>query len=120
MLALHRILVREFGGVADVRDAGALDAAVARPARTFGGDDLYADLPAKGAALMHLLVLNHPFVDGNKRAGAASVELFFLLNGSALMADDKEMEGLTLDVAKGEVEVEALAIWFRQRLRSLT
>jgi len=115
--ALHRILVREFGGAAELRDVGALEAAVARPAMTFGGDDLYPDLPAKGAALAHSIVLNHPFVDGNKRAGAASVELFFLLNGSALVAADEEMQEVTLDVSKGEMEVEALAIWFRQRLR---
>ena len=120
VLALHRILVRAFGGASELRDAGALEAAVARPAMTFGGDDLYADLAAKGAALAHSLVLNHPFVDGNKRAGAASVELFFLLNGSALLASDEEMEKVTLDVAKGEIEVEALAIWFRQRLRPVT
>lgn len=119
VLALHRILVREFGGAAELRDRGALEAAVARPAMTFGGDDLYADLPAKGAALMHSLVLNHPFLDGNKRAGAASIELFFGVNGWVVMADDGELEALTLDVAKGEVEVEALAIWFRQRLRPL-
>ena len=117
VLALHRILVREFGGAAEVRDIGALEAAVARPAMTFGGDDLYPDVAAKGAALMHSLVLNHPCVDGNKRAGAGAVELFFLLNGSALVASDEQMEEITLDVAKGEVEVEVLAIWFRQRLR---
>ena len=120
VLALHRLLVREFGGAGAVRDAGALEAAIARPAMTFGGDDLYADLAAKGAALAHSLVLNHPFVDGNKRAGAASVELFFLLNGSALVAGDEEMERVTFDLAKGAIEVEALAIWFRQRLRPVT
>jgi death on curing protein len=119
VLALHRALVREFGGAAELRDRGALEAARARPAMTFGGDDLYPDDSGKGAALMHSLVLNHPFVDGNKRAGAASVELFFMVNGWALEANDGEMEAVTLDVAKGEVEVEALAIWFRQRLRPL-
>jgi death-on-curing protein len=118
--ALHRILVREFGGATELRDVGALEAAVARPAMTFGGDDLYADLPAKGAALAHSLVLIHPFVNGHKRAGAASVELVFLLNGWALVAGDEELEGVTLASAKGEVEVEALTIWFRQRLRPVT
>lgn len=84
---------------------------------TFGGDDLYPDLAAKGAALMHWLGLDHPFVDGNKRAGVAAADFFFLANGAILDASDAELETLTLDVAKGAVEVEALAIWFRQRLR---
>lgn len=119
VLALHRALVRRFGGAVELRDHGALDAALARPAMTYGGDDLYVDAPAKAAALMHSLVLNHPFVDGNKRAGAAAAELFLSVNGWALVASDLEMEQLTLDIAKGDVEVEALAIWLRQRLRPL-
>lgn len=119
VLVLHRELARRFGGAVELRDRGALEAALARPAMTFGGDDLYVDMPSKAAALMHSLVLNHPFVDGNKRAGAGSAELFLMVNGWALVASDIDMEALTLDVAKGDVEVEALAIWFRQRLRPL-
>ena len=117
VLALHRALVVAFGGADAVRDRGSLESAVARPTMTFGGEDLYPDLAAKGAARMHSLVLNHAFVDGNKRVGVAAAEYFFLANGAVLDAADTELETLTLDVAKGEVEVEALAIWFRQRLR---
>ena len=84
---------------------------------TFGGEDLYPDLPAKAAALMHSLVANHPFVDGNKRIGAAAAELFLDVNGVDLVAIDEELIAVTLSVAKGEVEAEALAIWFRQRTR---
>ena len=116
VLALHRALVKAFGGAAAVRDAGSLESAVARPAMTFGGEDLYPDIASKGAALMHSLVLNHPFVDGNKRVGIAAAEYFFIINGVQLDAADGELEALTLDVAFGDVEVEALAIWFRQRL----
>jgi death-on-curing protein len=116
VLALHEALVGRFGGVVTVRDRGALESAVARPAMTFGGEDLYVDLAAKAAALMHSLVLNHPFVDGNKRIGVAAAELFIELNGAVLDATDEDLETLTLSVAEGKVAVEALAIWFRQRL----
>ena len=85
---------------------------------TFGGDDLYPDLAAKAAALMHSLVLNHPFVDGNKRIGVAAAEYSLVINGHELLATDHELEELTLSVARGEVEGEALAIWLRQRLRA--
>ena len=47
---------------------------------TFGGEDLYTDVPAKAAALMHSLVMNHPFVDGNKRVGAHAAVLFLRAN----------------------------------------
>ena len=119
VLALHEALVGRFGGVVAVRDRGALESAVARPAMTFGGEDLYVDLAAKAAALMHSLVLNHPFVDGNKRSGVAAAEFFIERNGAALDATDAELETLTLAVAEGKVAVEALAIWFRQRLTAV-
>ena len=118
VIGLHQLMLEEFGGASGTRDRGGLESAVARPAMTFGGEDLYADLAAKTAALMHSLVLNHPFVDGNKRTGAAAAEFFLERNGATLDADDEEMEQLTLSVAAGRVTVEALAIWFRQRLRT--
>lgn len=82
-----------------LRDRGLLEAAVARPAMTFVGDDLYPDLAGMAAALMHSLVLNHPFVDGNKRVGAAAAEFFVECNGQAVHATDVEFEELSLAVA---------------------
>ena len=118
LVDLHQSLVRQFGGPAGVRDRGALESAVARPAMTFGGEDHYCDLPAKAAALMHSLVLNHPFKDGNERIGVAAAEFFLERNASILEASDQDLTTLTLAVAEGDVAVEALAIWFRQRLRA--
>ncbi len=118
VLSLHKELVADFGGSTGLRDRGALEAAVARPRATFGGEDLYVDLADKAAALMHSLVLNHPFVDGNKRIAAHSAELFCLLNGETLLARDEEVIAVTLKAAEGKIAVEALAIWFRQRLKA--
>ncbi len=117
VLALHEALARDFGGSSALRDRGLLESAVARPAMTFGGEDLYADVAAKAAALMHSLVLNHPFVDGNKRIGCAAAEFFVERNAFLLTAADQELIDMTLAVAEGKVEIEALAIWFRQRLQ---
>jgi death-on-curing protein len=117
VLELHALQVRRFGGSAGFRDRGALEAAVARPQMTFGGDDLYLDVEAKASALLHSLVMNHPFVDGNKRTGAAAGEFFMNLNDVGLTAGDDELVEITLAVARGEVAAEALAIWLRQRSR---
>lgn len=117
LMALHRALLSAFGGHEGLRDRNGLESAAARPAATFGGEDLYPDLVAKAAALMHSLVLNHPFVDGNKRVGAAAAELFLRVNGAELDAGDEEFEAVTLATAAGGVEAEALAIWLRQRVR---
>ena len=114
--ALHDLQIESFGGAAGLRDRGALEAAAARPAMTFGGEDLYPDVAAKAGALMHSLVMNHPFVDGNKRAGAASAEFFLNQNGHRLTASDREFVEITFAAARGEVDAESLAIWFRQRV----
>ena len=66
---------------------------------------------------MHSLVLSHPLLDGNKRVGAAAAELFLHWNGCDVIASDAEYEDVTLRSAAGELDVEALAIWFRQRSR---
>jgi death-on-curing protein len=117
VLELHRLEIRLFGGSAGLRERGSLEAALARPQMTFAGEDLYPDVESKAAALMHSLVMNHPFVDGNKRTGAAVAELFLSLNGVELEADDDDLVAVTLSVARGEVNAEALAIWLRQRSR---
>jgi death-on-curing protein len=119
LLRLHESQLRHYGGGTGLSDRGGLEAAASRPAMTFGGEDLYADVPAKAAALMHSLALNHPFVDGNKRVAAHAAVLFALINGYSCVATSDELVAITLDVAKGEVEVEALVIWFRQRLRQI-
>lgn len=117
LLWLHRRLLHTFGGGSGLRDHGGLESATARPQATFGGEDLYPDVAAKAAALMHSLVMNHPFVDGNKRVGAMAAELFLAVNGHRLEASDDALLALTLSVSRGELSAEALAIWIRQRIR---
>lgn len=118
VLALHALQVARFGGSRGIRDRGGLEAAVARPQMTFGGDDLYPDVPAKAAALMHSLVQNHPFVDGNKRVGAHAMILFLLANDVELAFTPAELTDMTIATASGELAVEAIAIWIRQRSRA--
>jgi len=117
VLALHSFQFKRYGGAAGLRDQGALEGAVARPQITFGGEDLYPDVAAKAAALMHSLVKNHPFVDGNKRVGAYAALLFLHVNGFESLIAPAELTRVTLAVASGAVEAEALAIWLRQRIR---
>lgn len=114
--ALHAAQIESFGGARGCRDPGAVGAAVARPAMTFGGEDLYSDIAAKAAALMHSLVMNHAFLDGNKRVGAHAAILFLELNSYDLNITPDELETVTLSVARGEMDIEPLTIWFRQRV----
>lgn len=117
ILALHALQIARFGGSAGLRDRASLEAAVARPRATFAGEDLHPDLPAKAAALFHAIVQGHPFVDGNKRAGAHAAILFLLANGWEVEFTAAELTAVTLAVARGELPTEALAIWLSQRSR---
>jgi death-on-curing protein len=117
VLALHKAQIDEYGGAHGVREKGGLEAAIARPQMTFGGEDLYPGIADKGAALWHSLVMNHPFIDGNKRIGAMAAEFFLGLNGVDLLATDEELVAATMAAARGEMSAEALAIWIRQRSR---
>ena len=92
VLELHRRIIAATGGASELRDLGALESAVAQPRMTFGGEDLYPDLPSKAVALGFSLIQNHPFVDGNKRVGHAALETLLVLNGSELDAPAAEAE----------------------------
>ena len=117
VLALHRAQIDEYGGARGLCEKGGLESALARPQMTFGGEDLYPEVADKAAALWHSLVINHPFMDGNKRIGAMAAELFLVLNGVDLHSTDDELVVATLATARGEMSAEALAIWIRQRSR---
>jgi death-on-curing protein len=119
ILALHVFQTARYGGTGGVRNRHGLESAVARPQATFGGEDLYPDLAEKGAALLHSLVANHPFVDGNKRVGAHALLLFLAANGQQLVVSSAELTEIVLTVARGELEAAALAIWIRQRIAAL-
>lgn len=112
VLFIHGRLIVETGGASGIRDLGLLEAAVARPQATFDGEDLYADLATKAAALMASLVGNHPFVDGNKRVGIAAAAIFLQRNGQRLTATNEALEAITLAVALGHMTVEEIAAWF--------
>ena len=116
---LHRRLLKAAGGAPGIRDLGALEAAIAQPKATFGGTDLYPTLVEKAAALCLSLVLDHPFVDGNKRVGHAAMETFLVLNGAEIEAGVQEQERLMLDLAAGRVDRSQLTDWVRQHLKPL-
>jgi death-on-curing protein len=111
VLLLHARLIQRTGGSGGVRDVGLLESALARPRATSGGEDLYPDLWHKAAALMHSLIKNHPFVDGNKRTALTATGLFLELNGYMLTASNDEAARFALQAAVGDVDVEAMAAW---------
>ena len=116
ILDLHERLLAESGGVSGIRDLDALESAVKQCRSSFGGEDLYPDLIEKAAALCYSLVMNHPFVDGNKRIGHAAMETFLLLNGCEIQCEIEEQERIIMRLASGELERKELARWLKNNV----
>lgn len=116
VLELHHRIITETGGARGLRDMGALEAALGQPRQSFGGRDLYADLIAKAVALGFSLIMNHPFVDGNKRVGHAAMEAMLLLNGHEIEAPVEDAEETVLTVAAGERTREEFERWVREHV----
>lgn len=110
-LDLHHHILEQSGGLAGIRDFGALESALAQPRMTFGGLELYPTLADKAAAFAYSLINNHPFVDGNKRVGHAAMEIFLILNGYEIEASTDEQERVILSVASGSINREELKDW---------
>ena len=116
VVELHRRVVAQTGGATSLRDLGALESAVAQPRVTVGGVDAYPSLAAKAAAVGFSLIRNHPFVDGNKRVGHATIATFLKLNGFDLRAEVADAERIILGVAAGELGRDALEDWVEHHL----
>lgn len=118
-LLLHELAINEFGGSHGLRDLGLLESAVARPQVTFGGKDLYLNIFLKVAALVHSLLLNHQFVDGNKRTAIFSVMTFLELNGYKFVAEQKEVVGTALWIENQKPEIEEITEWIKKHSRRI-
>jgi death-on-curing protein len=116
-LSAHAEQLAEHGGGEGVRDAGALESAMARPQNLA----LYGnpDAAALAAAYAFGIARNHPFVDGNKRTAAVVSETFLVLNGFELNASDAELVIAFLDLAAGELTEAEMAAWFREFVEPL-
>lgn len=119
VLELHEMLIASSGGAPGLRDLGALKSAVSQPHSTFDRQALYPDLVSKAAAICFSLVLNHPFVDGNKRVGHAAMEILLILNGYELDCSVDEQERVILDLAAGILDRSEFTSWVRKNVRGL-
>jgi death-on-curing protein len=100
---LH-IARRTLGADSVIRDVGLLEAAVARPAASVGGNDAYPTLVEKAAALVHSALRNHALVDGNKRLGLMLLVVFLGVNGVRLHASNDQAYDFIVEIAEGELD----------------
>nr|WP_315493666.1 type II toxin-antitoxin system death-on-curing family toxin [uncultured Rhodoferax sp.] len=114
LYAVHDEQLAEHGGLVGLRDANALESAIARAQQLahYGAPDVAELAAAYGFGIAR----NHPFSDGNKRTAFVAVELFLALNGHELTADDADCILTMLRLAAGDTEEAAFAQWIREHL----
>jgi death-on-curing protein len=120
VLEIYSRVMRQSGGSVGILDLGALESAVAQPRMTFNGEELYPTITEKASALGFSLIQNHPFVDGNKRAGHAAMESFLMLNGREISASVDEQVEIILGVASGNIDRTDFTEWLKNRIVELT
>jgi len=113
VLLIHDHAIREFGGSFGLMSPGRLEASVVALRQTMFGQELYPDLFSKAAILFYLLVMNHAFVDGNKRTAALSLIEFLERNGYTLDATNDELYQFTIEVASSVSTKEEVEMWIR-------
>lgn len=97
-----------------------LESAIAQPQTTFGGLYLHADVFEMAAAYLYHLVMNHPFVDGNKRVSLEAALVFLEINDAGVDASDDELVNLVLQTTSGEANKREIALPERNPLRNNT
>ena len=109
VLAIHERLIELFGGPRGLRDPGLLESALFRPRTGY-----YQDLSALAAALFESLLMNHPFIDGNRRVAFFAVDVFLRLNGWRIEVDPDEAHSFLIGLLdRGECDFDRLLPWIR-------
>jgi len=113
VLRLHDASINDFGGSKGIRDLGLLESAIARSFQTFGGEYLYITPIEMAAALGESLIINHPFIDGNKRTGILCLLAFLFEFNLKLTADQDSTYNLTIQISTGEIKFEEIVFWLK-------
>ena len=108
---IHKTLIEFFGGSQGIRDLSALKSALARPFQTFENKDLHPTPIYKAAALIESILINHPFIDGNKRTGYVAMRSFLIYNGFDIEATQDEKYQFVINIASGKIRLEEIIEW---------
>lgn len=112
LFEIHARLIERFGGESGLRDPGLLESALFRPQTGY-----YEDLAEMGAALFESLIMNHPFVDGNKRIAFFATDVFLRLNGYKFEVSASEAHPFLIGLLEaGTCNYENLLPWIRQSI----
>ena len=109
VLEIHAALIKRFGGKSGIRDPGLLESALFRPRTGY-----YNGLVEMASALFESLIMNHPFIDGNKRVAFFTTDIFLRLNGFKLKVEGREAHRFLIGLLEShQCSYEKLEPWIR-------
>ncbi|TWU62283.1 type II toxin-antitoxin system death-on-curing family toxin [Crateriforma conspicua] len=117
LVYLHHGQLELYGGDPGLRDSTLLESAIAQPQTTFDGKYLHPFPSGMAAAYVFHIVRNHPFLDGNKRAGIVAALVFLDWNRYDVDAPQGEVHAITFAVANGDKEKADVQAWFEKYAR---
>ena len=114
VIEIHAYQIEHFGGSQGVRDIDLLKSAVAMPEMSYAGIMLHKDVYEMAAAYLFHIAENHPFIDGNKRAGAMTALVFLDINGIDFNSSDEDFTEMVLSVASGKMQKNEIAEFLKR------
>lgn len=117
LLIIHTDQIERYGGSHGIRDLGLIESALYRPQASFGGDDLYSSFFEKAAVLVHSLLLNHAFVDGNKRTAITSLLVFCELNSKRIDCTQEDLIKFALSVKNKSIGIKEIISWLEKHTK---
>lgn len=117
ILQLHALVLVKDGGAGGVRNIGRLEAVVSAQHQVVFGEELYATVFTKAAALMRGIIGDHPFTDGNKRTAMLAGLTLLEVNGYNFTAQRGELEDFAVRVATDQLDIDAIADWLKRHSR---
>ena len=114
VIDIHNRIIIDAGGKEGIRDFTLLHSALERCKVTFAGEDLYPTIYDKGSALLHSLIMNHPFLDGNKRTAHALTSAFLNSNGFFIIASQDEIVRFCISIDNDGIRGKEIVSWLKK------
>jgi death-on-curing protein len=114
VLAIHADQISRYGGNCSVRDMGLVESAIAVAQASFAGQFAHVNIYEMAAAYLYHLVMNHPFVDGNKRTGTVCAIAFLKLNGINVKMNNEKLSDFVIEIAKGQKNKTEITKFLKQ------